>query len=245
MNHPTDLIARHVTADVDISDAKPGLCFVTGQETLCIPRDRAISEAFTDMRFCASPLSPVVSVNVAIAWKHGYRIPGKKRIFCPERQACWYVDENQFRQISRDEILFIVLHGAPSTPWAGWATEKYRKHGSIRAPINHHPHGIWGFDEAKPDCRDAYKVNRMYDFMMGYYAHGIGKKTMLYRTAPSHIIGKIGIKVWMDFLQWSEPLFYSQLYKFLVYLLPAKGDCNDSPGDDERTEAGQDSSIPD
>lgn len=236
MIHATDLIAKHVSADVDVSDAIAETCFVTGRVTRCIPRNRAISEAFTDMRFCNAPKSQYVSVNVAIAWKHGSYIPGKKRIFCPERQSCWYADNNEFRLLKRDDILELVLNGAQSVPWAGWATEKYRKHGSTRAQVNYSTFGIWGFDEEKPDCRDIRRVMEMFSAMQHFSDCGIGKKTLLYQNAPAYVIGKIGLETWMEFIRWSTPIRFSQLYKFLVYLLPVKGGSYDKPGDDERSE---------
>lgn len=219
--HPIDLLARHLRVDgLPEAEIRVETCFVTGRRVPCLPREYAISKEYTDMRFCAAPLSSWVGVDVVHAWKAGSHIDGKKRIFCPERQSCWYVDEQEFRMLRRDDIRRLVLDGAPRTPWAGWVTEKYRKHGSVRTQINYGPHGVWGFDERRVDGSNRCMVQDLYDRLRRYSDAGINRNCLMYpeNMQPSQIM-RIGIDVYSEFMRWSSSIKYSALYRFIVTFL--------------------------
>jgi len=220
--HATDLIARHIPSPGYPSDPAEGICCITGKITPCVLKKDLIGPSFTDWSLCAAPSSPHVGLNVYASWLHGHRAPGKKKDFCPERNACWFVSENEFRQISKDDIRRLVLEGSPDTPWAGWVTTSYKKHGSLRTPVNFHRYGIWGFDDTRIDCSDPDLVLDWWQRLIRYQASGIGRTSMMSGEAPPGVIKCIGLSVWTDFVHWVNDKKGAPLLLFLVYLLPSK-----------------------
>jgi hypothetical protein len=188
----------------------------------CVPKFDLIGDSFTDWSLLAAPNSEWVGLNVYHAWKHGTRAEGKKCDFCLERHGCWFVSENKFRQVSRVDIRELVLNGSPDTPWAGWVTTTYKKHGSLRAPVNASHFGVWGFDESKPDCSDNAKVMDWWWQLRKFQDAGIGRRSMEQVDVPSGVLKKIDLRVWLEFVSWSRDKWQSALYRFLLYLLPSK-----------------------
>lgn len=221
--HPVDLLARHLRVDwIPEAEIREEICYVTGRKGPCLPREYAISEAYTDMRFCAAPLSPWVGVEVVHAWKAGSRPEGKKRVFCPERQSSWYVDEQEFRMLRREDVLQLLLNGAPRVPWAGWFTEKYRKHGSVRTQINYEPYGVWGYDERRVDASNHQRVLDLYERMLQLARAGVQRDMLLYQNLPVSVISRIGIATYQDLMMWLSKHRHSALFRMLLALVPSR-----------------------
>jgi len=221
--HATDLIAERLPPlEILPFDTVRGTCCVTGRKTLCVPRDSVLSDNFTDWMLLDSPASPHIGINVYRAWMHGTRKPGSKRMFHPERHSCWIVSEDGFHSANRQEVRDSVLNGCISPPWSGWVTTSYKKHGSLRTPVNMEPFGRWGFDGLTPDCTDIQKVRAWWDVLRSFQDAGIGRTSMETGDMPPGIIKHIGLGIWMDFLKWSRDKQNTVLYKFLLYLLPSR-----------------------
>jgi hypothetical protein len=199
-----------------------GLCAVTGTRGPCIPRGDVISDSNCDAFLFAAPASPVVHADVFIAWTFGDTKPGKKMASHPERQACWYCDGREFRIMNKVAMRPIVLDGSPASPWAMWVTTSYKKHGSVRSPVNAATRGRVGFDEIVVDCTDAAAVADSWARLRAAQDAGIPRPLIeTLDIAPAHM-AKLGWRVWREFETWARPRLRSPLYALLTYLLPSQ-----------------------
>lgn len=227
--HATDLIARHVPPVELPSLPIEGICCVTGRQALCVNRDDLLSNVFTDWELCQAPSSPHVGINVYRSWMYGwYNKPGSKRMFHPERHACWFVSEDGFHTTDRAEVRGFVLNGCLTPPWAGWVTTNYKKHGSLRTPVNHGTYGRWGFDSTVPDCSDTEKVLSWWSEMRRFQDAGIGRATLETGMMSPGIIAYVGMDIWIEFQAWSKDKLNAVLYRFLAYLLPSRKELEDA-----------------
>jgi hypothetical protein len=112
-----------------------------------------------------------------------------------------------------------VLNGSGSRPWAGWVTTSYKKHGSLRSPVNKYPFGVWGFDEYIVDCSDKEKVNEWWNRLRKAQDSGLGRTTLENVQMPVAMLAKADMGAWLEFRQWACDKKDSALYKFLCYLL--------------------------
>lgn len=203
-------------------DPVDGLCAVTGTCGPCLPRREVISEANCDSFLFAAPTSDRVHVDVWVAWNFGGTKPGAKRQTCPERQACWWCNGREFRRIDKTFMRPIVLEGSPSAPWAMWVTTSYKKHGTIRSPVNTATHGRVGFDEVVVDCSDRATVSDTWKRLRAAQDVGIPRPLIEALDIAPGYMAKIGWRVWRDFEGWARPRVASPLYQFLTYLLPSQ-----------------------
>jgi hypothetical protein len=223
--HAVDLIAQAVGASAPLLPCEPvlGICAVTGDETLCLPRKEVLGPSFTNLDGLRAPQSPMIGVNVYTAWFYGYKTdPSKKRLKCPERMSCWICDGKEFRELSRVDIRHLVINGVQSEIWAAYVTTSYKKHGSLWAKVNKGPRGIWRFEGVDADCRNHDAVLEYWDKMNNVLDSGIGRSVIESLNCPPFVIKKTGIKTWMDFDRWARPIYQSGLYQFIAYLLPSK-----------------------
>lgn len=225
MTHTCHLVAAAVPRDRrPLPPRLPvnGLCAVTGTVGPCLPRDAVISSANNDSFLFVAPTSNLVHVDVFTAWNFGELKPGRTRQSCPERQACWWCDGKQFVEMNKAAMRPIILDGSHATPWAMWVTTSYKKHGTIRSPLNHAPRGRIGFDEVVVDCSDADAVADTWSRLRAAQDAGIPRPLIEHLDIAPGYMAKIGWRTWRDFEQWAHPRRNSPLYRFLTYLLPSQ-----------------------
>ena len=198
----------HVKLPAEPTD---GICSVTGEKTLCVPRKELFSSNFTEQPKLQCPVSQFVGIEAYQSLKY------KK-----ERMSSWIVTEAEFRVLKKIDIRPLVLSGTRSDLWAGWVTTSYKKHGAFRARINTSGQAIWAFDEMLVDCSDIEKVNNMYNQLVVYLKKGFGRTTLETLICPGFVIMRAGLKEWLGFAAWAKPVYKSNLYKFLCYLLPSQ-----------------------
>lgn len=199
------------------------LCAVTGTAGPCLPREAAITESNCDSYLFASPTSRWVHVDVFISWNFGELKPGAKRKTCPERQACWWCGGDEFLTVTKPFMRHIVLAGrSPTCPWAMWVTTSYKKHGTVRTPVNHSRWGRIGFDELVVDCSSEAEIGEYWRRLRGALDAGMPRPLIENLDCSPAFIAKLGWRVWRDFEAWARPRVRSPLYTFLTYLLPSR-----------------------
>lgn len=234
--HATTLLAQAIRCFDDVPELPPTrkeVCCLTGRHTDCVPRAELIGQSFTDTHLFAAPSSAWIGADVFTAWRYGARGEGKNRDMRPEANQCWWCNGREFRIMRKADMRPIVLDGSPSTPWAMWITTGYKKHGSLRTPVNARKRGRVAFDELVIDCTNGEAVNATWARLNAALAAGITRAAIETLDCPQHIMREVGLPVWMEFEQWARPRFNGGLYRLLTYLLPSKeerGQKNDSPG---------------
>jgi len=239
--HSTDLISACLTADQKEplpEAAQSGVCCVSGATTDTVARKHLFGANFNDMNILACPDSQRVGVNVWYAFKFGE--PGinpetgelNKRKKYKEMQTCWWTDGETFREMRKAQIRELVLRGTTSKHWAGWVTTSYKKHGSLRSPVNNTPFGIWGFDDLQVRANDKDKVLAIWFKLRNAQNNGIGRTGIESLNIPVGIMLKVGMIFCNDFLAWARPVFQSPLYQFLTYLLPSQEELREGYDDE-------------
>lgn len=188
------------------------ICAVTGKKTLCVPRKNLMSSGFTDQRVLSCPTSDFISIEAYQTMK--YQL---------ERKSSWIVIEKKFKRLKRIDIRPYVLNGVQGKIWAGYVTTSYKKHGALKAVINHSK-AIWAFDEALVDCSNKEKVNNWYNHLVVEFKKGFGRTILETLHCPPYILKRIGLMEWQQFEKWAKPKYKSSLYKFLCYLLPSQAE---------------------
>lgn len=210
--HTVNLIAkslRHSGEALEIkSPLEPGVCCLTGDECMTIPRSDIISSAFTAQSLFNAPQSDRIGVDAALALSYKW-----------ERMSCWYVTKNEFRRIQKPEARQIIFERQyPAEPWAGYITTSYKKHGALTTPANMDKRIIWGFNEDTVDLTDHAAVTAIYERLLECKKRHLPQLLMTHLTldyaAPENIIFV------SDFINWARPLYKSSLYQFLMWLLP-------------------------
>lgn len=196
-----------------------GICAVTGKKTLCIPRGKLMSSNFTAQPILSCPSSNFISIEAYQTLK--YR---------PERMSSWIVSKKEFKKLKRVDIRPFVLNGVQEKTWAGYVTTSYKKHGALKAVINHGRRAIWAFDEALVDCSDKEKVNSWYNRLVAELKKGFGRTTLETLYCPPYILRKVGMIKWIEFETWAKSKYKSNLYKFLCYLLPSQAELKEQKG---------------
>jgi hypothetical protein len=200
-----------------------GMCCVTGEYTDTIPRKKILGTSFCDANLFVAPDSNRIGVKVWQVFMFGEPSPGKKRIKKPEMQACWFCDRNRFVEVKKPAIRKIVLKGVNDKAWACWVTTSYKKHGSLRSPVNKKKFGRIGFDEIIVDT-DTPLRTEIWTKLREAQNIGIGKPALKALDMPIGFIGKIGVKVWLEYKSWALSLYQSSLYKLLWELLPSQAE---------------------
>ena len=147
-------------------------------------------------------------------------------------QTCWWTDGETFREMRKAQIRELVLRGTTSKHWAGWVTTSYKKHGSLRSPVNNTPFGIWGFDDLQVRANDKDKVLAIWFKLRNAQNNGIGRTGIESLNIPVGIMLKVGMIFCNDFLAWARPVFQSPLYQFLTYLLPSQEELREGYDDE-------------
>lgn len=210
--HAIELLARAIPE----SEREPlpgpvtaGLCAVTGASGPCVERKHLLSKSFTNGDRLACPGSSLVSV--AAWWALKYR---------PERASSWWCDGRECRRLNRAALRALVLEGSPAAPWAGYLTTSYKKHGSLRAPVNAGPHGVWLYEETLCDASRPDDVRATYARLLAAQAAGISRPLLEELDPGPAQLAKIGVATWLAFEAWARPCYRGGLYRLCVYCLP-------------------------
>ena len=215
--HPVNLIASGLSVDdpdyphsnLIYSD---GICAITGLKGICVPRKNLLGKSFCDGDTLASPSSDMVSRDAYIALKYKW-----------ERMSSWLCSNDGFKKLNRIEVREAVLSGNHTSPWCGYATTSYKKHGALRAPINYSVgQNKWLFESRVVDCSDNATILDWWSILNAALRLGIGRSIMESLDCPSIVMRKVGLSKWMEFEEWAKPKVNRSLYAFLCYLLPSQ-----------------------
>lgn len=210
--HTVNLIAEALRRSGQAPDIKspeaPGVCCLTGDKCMTIPRSDIITRAFTAQSLFCAPQSDRIGIDAALALSYKW-----------ERMSCWFVTKNEFRCIQKNGVREIILgQRYPAEPWAGYVTTSYKKHGALTTPANMDTRRIWGFDEETVDLTDYTAVTAIYERLLECKKRHLPQLLMTHLTldyvAPENIIFV------SDFINWARSLYKSRLYQFLIWLLP-------------------------
>jgi hypothetical protein len=201
-------------------------CCITGQKTECIPRKYVLSNSFTAQELLKAPDSKFACIDAYQAFKfRGHR-------------SSWFASHTEmgdfyYKKLSRIEMRSVIFDFShtishPLTDWAIYASTTGKKHGSFFAPINTGKFpGIIGFDSETIDCSNIDLIRESYYLLTCYLKLGISRSYLLNPDFPVWLINKIGIKAYNDFRYFAMDKYSSNLYKFLVYLLPSQQELKD------------------
>lgn len=200
----------------------PGLCCLTGEPGDTIARRHLLGASFTDWDQLAAPHSPRVGVAAWVAFTAGEMRDGKSRRYCPERMSSWRCTAERFEPLTRQGVRDVVLGPAPPLPWCGYATTSYKKHGSLRAPVNTGGGNVWLWEQRLVDCSDRVALARTWQSLRGWQDAGIPRPVLEAGELDAPLVARIGVRAALDFQRWAAPRVPSALYQFAVYLLPSR-----------------------
>jgi len=201
-------------------------CCVLGTEEPCIGREHAIKPSFTNLDLLAAPDSDRVSVRAWRVLTHGVpAAEGKKRDTFPLMQSSWLCDGESVALLNRQAVRERVLNGVPYSQWSGYVTTSYKKHGSLRAPVNRNGAQRWLFELDVVDCSDREKVAEWWRRLRETREAGIPRPVIESIDCSVHLMGK-HLARWRDFETWARDKYLSPLYRFLTYLLPSSEELN-------------------
>lgn len=206
-----------------------GMCCITGAEGLTIPRRKLLSSSFTDLWALALPESENVSVEAWHVFKAGYFAEdaetgeNKTRKKKLETMSCWWTDGKEWLvEIDRDKPRLRQLVFQPMVaPWAGYVTRTYKKHGSLRCPVNAAPHGRWGFDDQVVDASRPERVAAWWQRLRMAQECGIPRPLIESVDDTAGVMPAL-LTAWVDYLAWARAARNDPLFTFLCYLLPSK-----------------------
>lgn len=213
--HTAALIASALrkTGEAEKFDGPSGICCLTGTDGPSIPRKTLFGKSFTAQNLFQAPDSDRVSVDAAIALSYKW-----------ERMSCWFVTENEFRRIEKKSARSIILNKEyPNGYWAAYITTGYKKHGALTTPVNYgNKRVIWGFDEQNVNLSDDAEFRSMYDTLMDAKRSGLPQTVLETLEADPRLIDQFGVRRWIDLKKRYEVCRLSNLYRFVLYLLPSK-----------------------
>ena len=188
-----------------------GICCLTGEAGLCVPRAEILGKSFTEQHLLRAPDSPLVSVAAWCALKYRW-----------ERMSSWVCDGHAFMRLDRQGVRERVNGGVDAAHWCGYATTSYKKHGSTRAPVNGLGRQVWLFEQRLADCSDRVRVMDWWGRMNAALREGIGRQSMENLDMPVAVIRKVGIARWEAYRAWARDKYQGGLYTLLCYLLPSQ-----------------------
>lgn len=218
-----ELLAVHVPRAAPPEEPAEGLCCVLGTTEPTIARKHAIKPSFTNLDLLRAPDSSRVSLR---AWRvltyMTEPAEGKKRGAQPLIQSAWVVTRDELRYLSRTDVRRLVIEGmTPPGPWAGYATTSYKKHGSLRAPVNTGASQRWLFELDVVDCSDRSKVHCWWTRLHAMRTAGIPRPVLENLDIGLPLFRK-HYRIWKPFEPWARANYLSPLYRFLCYLLPGQ-----------------------
>lgn len=203
-------------------EPKEGLCCILGTVELCIDREHAIKPSFTNLDLLRAPDSDRVSVQAWRVLTHSVAAAeGKKRDTFPLMQSSWIVSDG-LTLLNRQDVRRLVIEAIPArAPWAGYVTTSYKKHGSLRVPVNAGDSQRWLFEMDVVDCSDRVKVVDWWERLRSTREAGIPRPVIETLDCSVHLLSK-HLKLWTEFEGWARPRYQSSLFRFLTYLLPSE-----------------------
>lgn len=190
-------------------DIEEGICCMTGQPTATTARANVIKPSFTRLDLLRAPDSQRASMSVYLALNYKW-----------ERMSSWIADGNAFIRLDRVGVRNAVLSEPPPTPWIGYATTSYKKHGVLLTPVNSGDRRVWAFENEvvtlSADWQDWWRI------LNETLRAGFGRSIIETLECPVFLMRKNGLQAWMDFESWATPKYRTGLYRFLCYLLPSQ-----------------------
>jgi hypothetical protein len=213
--HQINLFAKSIMAHKERPELpcipKQGVCAITGIAGDCVPRNELLGKSFTNLDLLARPDSPMVSADAFYALKFKW-----------ERMSSWICDGNTFEKLDRKGVRQKALQRIMPEMWIAYATTSYKKHGVLNTKVNTGRQRIWLFETRLVDMSDIGKAVEWWGVLNIALRAGIGRSVLESLECPPFVIGKVGVKTWMEFEAWARPRYLSALYAFLCYLLPSQ-----------------------
>lgn len=211
--HAVNLISSALSPeDAPIPEGgDPGICCITGQPCATVPRKSLLGPSFTDGQLLQAPGSDRIGVDACRALSYKW-----------ERMSSWLCDARGFHRLDRQGVRQAVLQPHASGAWCGYATTSYKKHGSLRTPVNGPGRAVWLHEMRLVDCGDTARVQAIWQRLNEAIRNGIPRPVIESLDASPYCIRDAGINRWMAFEVWARPLLTTSLYQFLAYLLPSQ-----------------------
>lgn len=214
--HSVNLIAKAIKFLPDCSTmpkkTENGICCVTGQKSETIIRSELFGKSFTNIDVLKDPDSDRISIDAYLALSYKW-----------ERMSCWLCDGITFDRLIRTDFRELILNGVNNRDlWTSYITTSYKKHGSLHAPVNNKPFGIWRFENLTVDASDNIKVNYWYNILNDYLHLGFGRTVLESLDCSPFVMQKYGVDKWIKFQSWAKDKFQSPLYKLICYILPSQ-----------------------
>lgn len=192
-------------------EPQKGICAITGQETLCIPRKEVFGKNFTNGDLFSCPQSNMISVDAYHALKYKW-----------ERYSSWFCDGKTFYKLDRLGVREKVFEPNMPDVWAAYATTSYKKHGALNAKVNTNKNRVWLFEMRQVNLTNMEIVIDWWTNLNDFLRAGFGRSIIETLECPAFVMGKVGMKKWLEFEKWARPKYLSSLYAFLTYLLPSQ-----------------------
>lgn len=218
-----ELLAAAIPVRPPPDEPAEGLCCVLGTTEPTVARKHAIKPSFTNLDLLRAPDSDRVSVR---AWSVMTYMTepgeGKKRGGQPLIQSAWIVTRDELRYLNRLDVRRLVIEGTmPAGPWAAYATTSYKKHGSLRAPVNTGGARRWLFELDVVDCSNRERVGTWWSRLHEARVAGIPRSVLETLDIGLPLLRK-HMRLWREFELWARSAYRSRLYRFLCYLLPGQ-----------------------
>lgn len=216
-----------------------GVCCFTGETCLTIPRTKLLTSTFTDHLAYAAPTSDRVSVDAWNVFKAGYYSTDtetgalKERKKKVETMSCWWTNGKSWEiEIDRNkQRIRELLFTPPASQWAAYITKTYKKHGSLRSPVNSAPFGRWGFDDQVVDASSRDRVCEWWKHIRTAQEQGIPRPLIESVNEWGGIHHDL-LTVWFQYVAWARSRRNDPLYAFLCYLMPSKEELKNGYTDD-------------
>ena len=206
--------------------AVDGVCCLTGEEGLCIPREHLFTKSFTRFDLLRSPGSRMASVGAWYALRHRW-----------ERMSSWWCDGNEFVRLTRVGVREMVLRPPSADRWCAFATTSYKKHGALIAPVNAASR-VWAFDD---EIIDLSGFSAVWEPLLAARTSGVSRGSLESLEPNRWAIEAMGFAGWLAFVEWAASRYQSSVYRFACYLLPSQEEMRDRSDvvsaalEDERT----------
>ena len=136
--------------------------------------------------------------------------------------SSWSCDGAVFRRLDRVGVREAVFAAPPASTWAGYATTSYKKHGSLRAPVNGPGRALWLFESRTVDCSDRALLMEWWGILDTARRNGLPRPVIADLEPGAKCLAAYGVRPWLGFEAWARPRQRSALYALLTYLLPSE-----------------------